>query len=178
MSRLVHVVALTVAAILARPVGPALATYVLPLSLEQLAARSDAVAHVRVGQVRVVQTEEAPFRITELEVVEAMTGTSPGERLELWQRGDGYLMVVGDARLRPGDEGLVFLVRRGDRCFLTALAQSWWRLEQEGDARVARRDLQGLRVVVRDDSPAMPPNRLAWDDLRDRVDLAVTGVDR
>ena len=79
---------LTVCFIVLVVAGAAHATTMLPMSLEDLADRSDVVAHVRVGEVRFVQRDDAPFRVTELIVVEAFQGATRGEVLELWQRGD------------------------------------------------------------------------------------------
>lgn len=157
----------------------ALATTVLPLSLDDLAARSDVVARVRVGPVRVEATPEAPFRVTTLEVVEPLAGSYPGEALALWQRGDGRTRVVGDPLLEPGDEALVFLVRRSGRVYLTALAQAFWRLEAgPGAGVVARRDLSGLHLARGGAPVAMAPDVLDWRSLRDLVLRACAGPRR
>lgn len=160
-------------------VRPAQATVVLPLSLEDLAERSDVVAHVRVGAVHLVSTAEAPFRVTELEVVEVFAGGArPGDVLELWQRGDGHVIVVGDPWLQGGEEGLVFLRRVEGRIYLTALAQSWWRFEGSGQGRVARRDLSQLEVVETDPPVTMPPSAAPWETLRRLVVRACAGRSR
>jgi len=151
--------------------GVAAGTVVIRLSLRQLAERSDAVAYVRVGDAQSRQGDNTPFRVTELRVLEALRGANEGEVLDLWQRGDRTTSVVGDGVLERGDEGLVFLVRRGpSRVYLTALAQSFWRRSQGRDgAAVAVRDLSGLHLITRDRSEVRAPDVAAWEDLRDRV---------
>jgi hypothetical protein len=159
--------------------GEARATLVLPMSLRSLAERSDVVARVRVGRIRAARTPEAPFRVTELEVLEVFAGdAAEGQVLDLWQRGDGRIFVVGDPWLQGGEEGLVFLVREGSRAYLTALAQSWWRLEGGGQQRVARRDLSGLTIVTAGRPTAMPPDEAPWTLLRDLVRRACGEVAR
>lgn len=160
---------------LATPENRARATTVLPLALSDLVERSDVVAHVRVSSVHVVQTAEAPFRVTEIEVIEPFLGTRPGEVFEVWQRGDGYVFVVGDPWLEPGQEGLAFLRQVDGRTYLTALAQSWWRIEDQGGAALARRDLAGLTIVTSDRTVVTPPNQARWADLRQLVLQACQG---
>lgn len=149
--------------------GPARATVVLPLALSDLVDRSDVVARVRVVSTRIVQTPEAPFRATELEVVEGFAGAQPGETFEIWQRGDGYVFVIGDPWLEPGQEGLVFLRHVDGRFYLTALAQSWWNIEGQGDELIAQRDLSGLEILHRDVTVMVPPNQISWSSLRQMV---------
>ena len=151
------------------PGGGARATTVLPLSMADLVQRSDVVAHVRVGAVRVVRTAEAPFRVTEIEVVEPFLGARRAEVFELWQRGDGRVFVVCDPWLEPGQEGLAFLRQVDGRTYLTALAQSWWRIEDQAGGAVARRDISGLVVVTRDRTVMMPPDQNRWTHLRQLV---------
>lgn len=152
------------------------ATTVLPLSLEDLVSRSDIVAHVRVGQVRVVPREGVPFRVTELHVVEAFQGIGRGEVLELWQRGDGRLIVIGDPFLESGQEGLAFLRRVDGHIYLTALAQSFWWIEGQGEQAVAHRDLSDLAVVPMGEPTVMPENQIPWAELRTLVFDVCLGV--
>jgi len=170
---------LVVAAALLGSATTAKATVVLPLSLEDLVDRSDIVAHVRVGSVRFESTPEAPFRITDLELVEVFSGNAHvGDVLPLRQRGDGRVIVIGDPWLQGGEEGLVFLRQVEGRTYLTALAQSWWRFEGTGQRRVASRDLSSLEVVPTDPPVSMPPNRAPWADLRRMLERACEGVAR
>jgi hypothetical protein len=155
---------------------PAAATTMLPMSLDDLVGHSDVVAHVRVGQTRIVQGRGAPFRVTELVVVEAFLGARPGETLELWQRGDGVLFVVGDPMLEEGQEGLAFLRRDGDRVYLTALAQSFWWIDGQGDLTVARRELGGISILAAGEARTMPPDLARWSELRQMVLDACLGV--
>lgn len=149
--------------------SPLMATTVLPLSLTDLLERSDVVARVRVGEVRLFQGERAPYRVTELRVIEGLAGASQGEVIELWQRGNDVVSVVGDPRLNTGDQGLAFLVRHRDRAYLTALAQSFWWLEGQGEELVARRDLSGLSFVAPEGEVRMPPARIEWERLRQAI---------
>ncbi len=146
--------------------GLARATSVLPLALEDLVERSDVVAHVRIVSVRVEQTPEAPFRLTEIEIVESFRGAQPGETFEIRQRGDGRIFVIGDPWLEPGQEGLAFLRQVEGQTFLTALAQSWWRFEGQGDEIVAQRDMSGLELIRLGETVLTPPNRARWSQLR------------
>jgi hypothetical protein len=107
--------------------------------------------------------------VTEIEVVEPFLGARRAEVFELWQRGDGRVFVVGDPWLEPGQEGLAFLRQVDGRTYLTALAQSWWRIEDQAGGAVARRDLSGLVVVTRDRTVMMPPDQTRWAHLRQLV---------
>ncbi len=156
--------------------GPARATTVLPLSLEDLVERSDVIAHVRIGEVRIVQRTRTSFRVTTLHVLEGFDGVGPGQTLELWQRGDGNTFVIGDPWLEPGEEGLAFLRRVDGVIYLTALAQSFWWIEGQGDEATARRDLRGLEIVPLGAPRVTPPNRSTWDRLRQMVLDSLMGV--
>lgn len=152
------------------------ATTVLPISLDDLADRSDVVAHVHVQQVSIEQRDGVPFRVTELLVVEAFMGAQRGEVLELWQRGDGRIIVIGDPFLESNQEGLAFFRRVDGRIYLTALAQSFWFIEGEGDQAIAERDLSDLAILPLGEPTVMPPNRLPWADLREMVLDVCMGV--
>jgi hypothetical protein len=152
------------------------ATTMLPMSLADLVDRSDVVAHVAVGQIRVVQGEGAPFRVTDLVVVDAFQGARRGDVLELWQRGDGVLFVVGDPMLEEGQEGLAFLRRVDGRFYLTALAQAFWWIDGQGGGALARRDLGGIAVLPSGAPRALPPDLVRWGDLRAMVVDACLGV--
>ena len=161
---------------------PARATTVLPLAMADLVERSDTAVRVSVVSVRFVVQGVTPFRVTEVRVLEPLYNARAGEVFEVWQRGDGVVVVLGDPWLEPGDEGLAFLIQQEDRFYLTALAQSWWRLDESGpgvdaDARMARRDLAGLTIFRRPDSPALASNALSWGGLRDEVLLEVSLFD-
>jgi hypothetical protein len=142
------------------------ATTMLPLSMDDLIGLSDIVAHVRVGEVRFERSPDAPFRVTELRVLESFQGVRQGETLELWQRGDDNTIVVGDPVLQTGQQGVAFLRQNGDRVYLTAMGQSFWWIEGEGTSIVARRDLDGITIVNRSETRLTPPNLLSWDSLR------------
>jgi hypothetical protein len=152
------------------------ATTVLPISLEDLVDRSDVVARVHVGQVTMVRRDGVPFRVTELTIVEAFMGARRGEVLELWQRGDDRIIVIGDPILEPDQEGLAFLRRVEGRIYLTALAQSFWYIEGQGEQAVAQRDISDLAILPLGEPTVMPPNNLRWIELRDLVLAACMGV--
>lgn len=156
---------------------PAHATTVVPLSLDDLIDLSDVIVHVRVGQVRIVQGDQAPMRVTDLEVLESFHGSQSGEILQLWQRGDGYLIVTGDPWLEPGQEGIAFLRRVQGRIYLTALAQSFWWIDDSGQP-MASRNLRGLTFVALGEPRVVPPNRIRWAVLREMVIDACMGVSR
>lgn len=155
---------------------PAAATTMLPMSLADLVDHSDVVAHVRVGAIRIVQGQGAPFRVTELVVVEGFQGARPGETLELWQRGDGVLFVAGDPMLEEGQEGVVFLRRVGGRLYLTALAQAFWRIDGEGEQALARRELGGVSILPAGEPTEMPPDLARWSALRQMILDVCLGV--
>lgn len=152
------------------------ATTVLPMSLDDLADRSDVIAHVHVQQVSIVQRDGVPFRVTELLVLEAFMGARRGEVLELWQRGDGRIIVIGDPFLESNQEGLAFFRRVDGRIYLTALAQSFWFIEGQGDQSIARRDLSDLAILPLGEPTVMPANRLPWSELRELVLDVCMGV--
>lgn len=156
--------------------GLARATTVLPLSLADLIERSDVVSHVRVVSHRVEQAPDAPFTITEVEVVEGFRGAQRGDSFEIRQRGDGYIFVVGDPILEPGQQGLIFLRQVDGQTYLTALAQSWWRFEGQGEELMAERDMSGLHVVRRDETVLTPPNRVPWSRFRQELLQAIAEV--
>jgi hypothetical protein len=155
---------------------PAAATTMLPLSLRDLVDRSDVVVHVRVGAIRVVQGQGAPYRVTELVVVEAFQGARRGETLELWQRGDGALFVVGDPILEEGQEGVAFLRRVDGRIYLTALAQAFWWIDGQGEQALARRDLGAISILLAGEPTALPPDLAPWSELRRMILDACLGV--
>ncbi len=145
------------------------ATTALPLTLADLVRLSDTVAHVRVLSVRTEGTSGTSFRVTEVEVLEDFAGARPGERFDIWQRGGPGSLVMGDPFLNAGQQGLVFLRHVNGRTYLTALAQSWWRIDGDGDDTMARRDLSGLTIVHHGQRTPLPPDELRWSELRDRV---------
>lgn len=172
----VSYLALAVVVLVLAAATPAAATTMLPMSLDDLVGRSDVVAHVRVGQIRIEQGQGAPFRVTELVVVEAFQGTQRGETLELWQRGDGVLFVVGDPVLEAGQEGVAFLRRAGDRVYLTALAQAFWWIDGQGEPALARRELGGVSILDAGEPTVMPPDLARWSELRQMILDACLGV--
>ncbi|MBI5549036.1 MAG: hypothetical protein HY901_34565 [Deltaproteobacteria bacterium] len=143
-----HTLALALA--LALP-GLAAGTTVLPLTREEIAARSDTIVRARV-LVRTPARSERTGRIltrTRLQVLETYKGKARRE-IELEQMGGtlggATLVVPGDARIDQGEEVVLHLRCEGkERCHLFGLALGKFGVRSGPDGkRIAVRDLQGL----------------------------------
>lgn len=98
--------------------SPANATTVDLPSLDELCRRSEVIARVRVLEQQVEHAgpgQRGRARSwTTLVVLDAVAGATAGERLVLYQPGDGTSGaggVLGQPRHRPGDDVVVFLAR-------------------------------------------------------------------
>lgn len=132
VSRLTSLAAF-VAALLA--FGPARATVMRYLSLDEHIALSDLVVRGRIGASHTfVGERNLPFTDTTVEVLEVLHGSAPKGELRIRQmRGeiDGvYTAVPGDAVLTPGEEVILFvgLDQEEGVAYLTALGQSKYRV--------------------------------------------------
>ncbi|MCA9578328.1 MAG: hypothetical protein H6726_14955 [Sandaracinaceae bacterium] len=106
-------------------------------SVEDLAASADAVVWgdvVRLG-TRLERTSQGlrPEREAELEVLEVLAGQAPGD-LRVALRGGahrhGERRVDGEARLREGEEVVLFLVRDAARWRVLGMALGVWRVQR------------------------------------------------
>jgi hypothetical protein len=133
----------------ALPFPPAVrATTLARLSLEQLAAGSDAVARVRCAGAESHWENGSIWTVTTAEVVETMKGNLPREiavRLPGGRVGHLTAAVEGTPRFHPGDEAFVFLQRSRPGGFTVA---GW----VEGTFRISRDPRTGVETVTQDSS--------------------------
>jgi hypothetical protein len=124
------------------------ATTLARLSLDQLAAGSDAVAHVRIAGARSRWENGSIWTVAEVEVLETMKGQLPGEiavRLPGGRVGHLTTTVDGTPKFNPGDEAVVFLERSPAGGFTVA---GW----VEGTFRISRDPRTGRETVTQDSS--------------------------
>jgi hypothetical protein len=128
---------------------PALrATTLARLSLDQLAAGSDAVARVRFVRAESRWENGSIWTITTLDVVETLKGQLPGQievRLPGGRVGHLTSAVAGTPRFHPGNEAVVFLQRSHAGGFTVA---GW----VEGSFRISRDPRTGIETVTQDSS--------------------------
>ncbi len=125
------------------------ATTLARLSIEQMAAAADHVAHVRYAASESLWENAAIWTVTTFAVVESMKGTLPPQvkvRLPGGRVGHLTASVDGTPNFSPGDDAIVFLEQTsaGDYS-VTAWA--------EGTFRISR-DLRTGRETVTQDSSA------------------------
>jgi hypothetical protein len=128
---------------------PALrATTLARLSLDQLAAGSDAVARVRFVRAESRWENGSIWTVTTFNVVENLKGQLPGQ-LEVQLPGGrvGHLIstVEGTPKFNPGSEAVVFLQRSHAGGFTVA---GW----VEGSFRISRDPRTGSETVTQDSS--------------------------
>jgi hypothetical protein len=128
---------------------PALrATTLARLSLDQLAAGSDAVARVRFARAESHWENGTIWTVTTFDVVENLKGQLPAE-IEVRLPGGrvGHLMstVDGTPKFHPGNEAVVFLQRLPAGGFTVA---GW----VEGSFRISRDPQTGSETVTQDSS--------------------------
>ncbi|WP_437307103.1 hypothetical protein [Sorangium sp. So ce388] len=139
------------------------ATTAVLLSREELVLRSATVARVIVGRSFTTESDDGRSIVTrtELTLTQPLKGGEAkggAKVLLLEQIGGTYngktQRVLGDARLTPGEDAVVFL-RPGDkgRWHLTALALSVYHVDAKG---LARRSLEGLELVRRSGGALVP----------------------
>jgi hypothetical protein len=124
------------------------ATTLARLSLDQLAAGSDAVARVRCAGAESRWENGSIWTVTTVEVVETMKGHLPGEialRLPGGRVGHLTATVDGAPKFNPGDEAVVFLERSRAGAFTVA---GW----VEGTFRISRDPRTGSETVTQDSS--------------------------
>ncbi|MGK4006520.1 hypothetical protein WMF31_28125 [Sorangium sp. So ce1036] len=155
---------LSVAALVLGAGTPADATTAVLLSREELVRRSAAVARVTVGRSYTTESDDGRSIVTrtELTITQPLKGGLASKRgattIVLEQIGGTYKgmtqRVLGDARLSPGEDAVVFL-RPGDKgqWHFTALALSIYHVDAKG---LARRSLEGLNLVRRSGRALVP----------------------
>jgi hypothetical protein len=124
------------------------ATTLVRLSLEQLAAGSDAVARVNVSSAETRWENGTIWTVTTVKVVETMKGNLPGEisvRLPGGRVGHLTATVEGAPRFHPGDDAIVFLKISSAGGFTVA---GW----VEGTFRISRDPRTGNQAVTQDSS--------------------------
>jgi len=124
------------------------ATTLARLSLEQLAAGSDAVARVRCAGAESHWENGSIWTVTTAEVVETLKGNLPSEiavRLPGGRVGHLTAAVEGTPKFHPGEDAFVFLQRSRAGGFTVA---GW----VEGTFRVSRDPRTGVETVTQDSS--------------------------
>ena len=128
---------------------PALrATTLARLSLDQLAAGSDAVARVRFVRAESRWENGSIWTVTTFDVVETLKGQLPGQievRLPGGRVGHLTSTVAGTPKFHPGNEAVVFLQRSPAGGFTVA---GW----VEGSFRISRDPRTGIVTVTQDSS--------------------------
>jgi len=128
------------------------ATTSLFLSREDLVRISDLVVRVKVGKAVYGESDDKAAIVTRtnIEVTQFLKGTG-STQLTIEQFG-GQLngktqRILGDAKLAPGEDAIVFL-KRSDKgvTYFSVLAQSVYHVDDKG---MARRFLEGLTLVKR-----------------------------
>ena len=157
------------------------ATTLARLSLDQLAAGSDAVARVRYADAESHWENGSIWTVTMFEVVETMKGSLPGQiavRLPGGRVGHLTASVEGAPKFHPGDDAIVFLQRSRAGGFTVA---GW----AEGAFRISR-DPRTRSETVTQDSAAFAVfdaatrtfraegiRRMPVEEFRARIDSAV-----
>ena len=124
------------------------ATTLARLSLEQLAAGSDAVARVRCARVESRWENGSIWTVATVEVAETLKGNLPGEitvRLPGGHVGHLTATVDGVPKFKSGDDAIVFLQRSSAGGFTVA---GW----VEGTFRISRDPRTGSETVTQDSS--------------------------
>lgn len=124
------------------------ATTLARLSLDQLAAGSDAVARVNFASAESRWENGSIWTVTTAKVVETLKGNLPGEitvRLPGGRVGHLTTTVDGTPKFNPGDDAVVFLKRAPAGGFTVA---GW----VEGTFRISRDPRTGNQTVTQDSS--------------------------
>ncbi len=124
------------------------ATTLARLSLDQLAAGSDAVARVRCASTQSLWEYGTIWTVTTARVVENVKGNLPAQialRLPGGRVGHLTASVEGTPKFQPGDEAFVFLKRTPAGRFTVA---GW----VEGTFRISRDPRTGSETVTQDSS--------------------------
>jgi hypothetical protein len=124
------------------------ATTLARLSLDQLAAGSDAVARVRYGRAESRWENGSIWTLTTFEVVETIKGNLPKEitvRLPGGRVAHLTASVEGTPKFNPGDDAVIFLQRSRAGGFTVA---GW----VEGTFRISRDPRTSSETVTQDSS--------------------------
>jgi hypothetical protein len=124
------------------------ATTLARLSLDRLAAGSEAVARVRCSSAESRWENGSIWTVATVKVVETLKGNLPREiavRLPGGRVGHLTATVDGTPKFNPGDEAVVFLERSRARGFTVA---GW----VEGTFRISRDPRSGGEIVTQDSS--------------------------
>jgi hypothetical protein len=124
------------------------ATTLVRLSLDQLAAGSDAVARVNYAGAESRWENGSIWTVTTVKVVEVIKGNLPGEisvRLPGGRVGHLTATVDGTPKFSPGDDAVVFLKRTPAGGFTVA---GW----VEGTFRISHDPRTGSQTVTQDSS--------------------------
>jgi hypothetical protein len=156
-------------------------TTLVRLSLDQLAAGSDAVARVRCANAESQWENGSIWTLTTFDVVETMKGSLPARvtiRVPGGRFGHLTAAVDGTPKFNPGDDAVVFLERSAAGGFLVA---GW----VEGTFRVSA-DTRTRRETVTQDSSSFAVfdtatrtfqtegiHRMALDEFRARVAASI-----
>jgi hypothetical protein len=138
--------------------APAGATTARALGLEEHVALSAAVVEGRVGDAQTGRDPATgqPFTDTLVRVERVLHGAAPAAFRIRQMKGPGAqkgstFVVVGDGELVAGERVVLFVKHDPDgRYYLTALAQSVYRVKGEGDGAKVERDLEGLVLLEPD----------------------------
>lgn len=138
----------------------AYATVMVFMDIEALASQSDVIVHARIGESRtyVDPSDEQVVTDTQLHVIRTVKGEHQRE-LTVQQWGGEYqgsiYRVPGDARLREGEEVVVFMHTGGrDGLYLTAMAQSVYRVIRDDKTVRVLRELSPLSFLSQTQGPA------------------------
>ncbi|AUX42959.1 hypothetical protein SOCE26_043990 [Sorangium cellulosum] len=164
--------------------APADATTAVLLSREELVHRSATIARVTVGPSYTTESDDGRSIVTrtELTVTQPLKGAEAdkgGTKVMLLEQIGGTYngktqRVLGDAKLSPGEDALVFL-RPGDkgRWHFTALSLSVYHVDTKG---LARRSLEGLHLV-RPSGGALVPIKVPAEEV-EPIESLMTDVVR
>jgi hypothetical protein len=118
---------------------PSQATTLKAFSLEQLAARSDAVVRGRVGPSQGVWKDRVIHTMTEVAVSQVLRGNAPATVVvaQLGGRvGNDWMPVAGVAPLEPGEDVVLFLRAQPDGTWvLCGMSQGKLAVETPGTLR-------------------------------------------
>lgn len=135
------------------------ATTALFLSRDDLVRISDVVVRVKVGKSVSGESDDKTSLVTrtDIEVTQFLKGTG-SSHITVEQFGGKYngktQRVLGDAKLVPGEDAIVFL-KRGDKGvnYFSVLSQSVYHVDDKG---MARRNFEGLTLVKRSGDKMQP----------------------
>lgn len=140
--------------------APAGATIVQALDLEQLSKKADVVVHGDVVDQKTNwnTTRSRIYTVTRVRIRDPLKGPhKKGAVIEIRQLGGtvGEITqsIVGNARLSPAEEVLLFLNHDPEkqRHYIVGMAQGKYAIDRSGKPAVVRHDLRGLALADLDD---------------------------